>query len=110
MAYGMLGYVTPHEIYAPGYHCNPTLPLGLISIASQKNFIALYPMEVYADRKLLTWFVGEYPKHSKTKLDLGKSCIRFKKPEQIPYELTGELVKKVSVKDWIVTYESNVKR
>jgi hypothetical protein len=110
MAYGMLGYVVPHELYQPGYHCDPTLPLGLMNIASQKNFIALYHMGVYADPKLLKWFVSEYPKHSKAKLDMGKSCIRFKKPEHIPYDLIGELVKKVRVKDWINTYESQVKR
>jgi hypothetical protein len=110
MAYGMPGYVIPHEIYPPGYHCDPKLPLGFINIASQKNFIALYHMGVYADPKLLKWLVNEYPKHTTAKLDMGKSCIRFKKPEHIPYDLTGELVKKVSVKDWIDTYESHVKR
>ena len=67
-------------------------------------------MGIYAQPDLLKWFVDEYPKHSKTKLDMGKSCIRFKKPEQIPLKLIGELVKKVSVKDWISIYESNLKR
>ena len=110
MAYGMLGYVIPHDIYPPGYHCDPALPLGFINIASQKNFIAVYHMGIYADPKLLTWFVNEYPKHSHAKLDMGKSCIRFKKPEHIPYDLIGALVKKVSVSDWINTYESHVKR
>jgi Domain of unknown function (DU1801) len=110
MGYGMLGYVIPHDLYPPGYHCDPKLPLGFINIASQKNFIALYHMGVYADPKLLKWFVGEYPKHSSARLDMGKSCIRFKKPGDIPYDLIGELVKKVSVKDWIDTYESHFKR
>ncbi len=110
MSYGMLGYVIPHEIYPPGYHCDPNLPLGLMNIASQKKFIAFYHMGIYGSPKLLKWFVEEYPKHSIAKLDMGKACIRFKKPEHIPYKLIGELVKKVSVKDWIETYEKNLKR
>jgi uncharacterized protein YdhG (YjbR/CyaY superfamily) len=110
MSYGMLGYVVPHEIYPAGYHCNPKLPLPFVAIASQKNFIAFYHMGIYANPKLLKWFVDEYPKHSKAKLDMGKSCIRFKKPEQIPFKLIGELIKKVTVKDWIACYEKNLKK
>jgi len=110
MSYGMLGYVVPHEIYPAGYHCNPKLPLPFVAIASQKNFIAFYHMGIYANPKLLKWFVDEYPKHSKAKLDMGKSCIRFKKPEQIPFKLIGELIKKVTVKDWIESYEKNLKK
>ena len=110
MSYGMWGYVIPHEIYPVGYHCDPKLPLCFINIASQKNFIALYHMGLYASPRLLEWFVSEYPKHSPAKLDMGKACIRFKKSEHIPYDLIGNLVEKVSVKDWIDTYESNVKR
>jgi hypothetical protein len=97
--------VVPHSLYPAGYHCNPEQPLPFISIASQKNFIALYHMGIYADKKLLEWFTKEYPKHSQTKLDMGKSCIRFKKPEQIPFQLIGELVSKMTPKDWIATYE-----
>ena len=110
MGYGMLGYVVPHDIYPAGYHCNPKLPLPFANIASQKNFIAFYHMGIYANPDLLKWFTQEYPKHSKARLDMGKSCIRFKKPEQIPYKLIGELVKKVSVKDWIAAYEKAFKR
>ena len=110
MAYGMLGYVVPHEIYPAGYHCDPKLPLPFANIASQKNFIAFYHMGVYSDPALLKWFTTEYPKHSPPKLDMGKSCIRFKKQEHIPHKLIGELVKKISVKDWIKTYEENLKR
>ena len=110
MSYGMLGYVVPHSLYPAGYHCDPALPLPFVNIASQKNFIALYHMGIYSDQTLLKWFTAEYPKHSTAKLDMGKNCIRFKKPEQIPYKLIGELIKKVSVKDWIATYEKNVKR
>ena len=110
MSYGMLGYVVPHEIYPAGYHCDPKLPLPFASIASQKNFIAFYHMGMYAMPELLEWFTTEYPKHSPARLDMGKSCIRFKKPEHIPYKLIGELIKKISVKDWIKMYEENVKR
>ncbi|MGN6294999.1 MAG: DUF1801 domain-containing protein [Chitinophagaceae bacterium] len=110
MSYGMLGYVVPHSLYPGGYHCDPGLPLPFINIASQKNFIALYHMGLYSNPLLLKWFTTEYPKHSTAKLDMGKSCIRFKKPEHIPYKLIAELAKKVTVKDWIATYEKNLKR
>ena len=109
MSYGMLGYVVPHEIYPGGYHWDPKLPLPFANIASQKKFIAFYHMGMYARPDLLKWFTTEYPKHSPAKLDMGKSCIRFKKPEHIPYKLIGELIKKVSVKDWIKVYEENIK-
>lgn len=108
--YGMIGYVVPHSIYPDGYHCSPELPLPFMSIASQKNFIGLYHMGIYAKEELLQWFVDEYAKQVPTKLDMGKSCIRFKKPEQIPFKLIGELSSKVSVDDWIEIYESAIKR
>lgn len=110
MTYGMLGYVVPHSIYPAGYHCDPKLPLGFINIASQKKFIGLYHMGIYGSPKLLDWFVKEYPKHSTAKPDMGKSCIRFKNPEHIPYKLIAELAKKVTVEDWINCYETNLKR
>lgn len=110
MSYGMIGYVVPHSIYPDGYHCDPKLPLPFMSMASQKNFVAFYHMGIYADEKLLDWFVKEYPKHSKYKLDMGKSCIRFKRMNDIPYDLIGELVSKVSVDDWINRYDRVVKR
>ena len=106
MGYGMLGYSVPHSIYPKGYHCKPTDPLPFMGMASQKNSINFYHMGIYANKELHDWFVGEYPKHSSRKLDMGKSCIRFKKFEDIPYDLIGELVTKVSVEDWIATYES----
>ena len=106
MCYGMLGYVVPHSLYPKGYHCDPKLPLGFISLASQKNFVALYHMGIYAKPELLDWFVGEFPKHSKSKLDMGKSCIRFKKMNDIPYELISELASKMTAQDWIDCYES----
>ncbi|MBI1182952.1 DUF1801 domain-containing protein [bacterium] len=110
LSYGMIGYVVPHSVYAPGYHCDPKLPLPFMSIASQKNFVAFYHMGIYASENLLNWFVAEYPKYVKTKLDMGKSCIRFKKPDLIPFELIGQLVEKMSASDWIELYEKNVKR
>jgi hypothetical protein len=106
MGYGMLGWVVPHKIYPAGYHCKPADPLPFLSIASQKNFIAVYHMGIYADPKLLKWFTTEFPKHSKSKLDMGKSCIRFKKMEDIPFQLIGELASKMTVKDWVSMYES----
>lgn len=109
MSYGMIGYVVPHSIYPDGYHCTPELPLPFMNIASQKNFIALYHSGIYAHPPLLEWWTTEYPKHCKRKLDMGKSCVRFKKIEEIPYELIGELVTKMTVDEWIEIYESNVK-
>jgi uncharacterized protein YdhG (YjbR/CyaY superfamily) len=109
MSYGMLGYVVPHSIYPSGYHCNPKLPLPFISIGSQKNFIVLHHMGIYANPALLEWFTTEYPKHSTLKLDMGKGCIRFKKMDQIPFDLIGELAVKMSVEDWINYYETQIK-
>ena len=109
MSYGMLGYVVPHTIYPNGYHCNPKRPLPFINIASQKNFIALYHMGIYANPELLKWFSFEYSKHSTQKLDMGKSCIRFKKWDQIPFDLIAELAGKMSVEDWINCYETQIK-
>jgi hypothetical protein len=110
ISYGGVGYVVPHSLYPAGYHCKPSEPLPFAGIASQKQSINFYHMGIYADPELLHWFVSEYPRHSMKKLDMGKSCIRFKKPEDIPYNLIGELMKKISVQDWIATYESKLKR
>jgi hypothetical protein len=110
MSYGMLGYVVPHSLYTAGYHCNPKVPLPFINIASQKNFVAVYHMGLYADKDLLTWFTNEFAKQSKTKLDMGKSCIRFKKWDQIPFKLIGKLASKITPQQWIDIYESQIKR
>ncbi len=110
MNYGMIGYVVPHNLYPNGYHCKPESPLPFANIASQKHFIGFYHMGIYSKPELLKWFVEEYPKHCKLKLDMGKSCIRFKKIEQIPYTLIGQLMDKMSVNDWIEVYEANIKR
>lgn len=110
MSYGMIGYYVPHSIYPNGYHCNPKLPLPFMTFASQKNSINFYHMSMYMDKDLYDWFVAEYPTYSKQKLDMGKSCVRFKKLEEIPLELLGKLVKKVSVADWIAQYEKALKK
>ncbi|WP_396192083.1 DUF1801 domain-containing protein [Flavobacterium sp.] len=110
MSYGMLGYCVPHEIYPNGYHCNPKDPLPFFAIASQKNSINIYHMMLYADKELHDWFVAEYPKYSKSKLDMGKSCIRLKKTADIPYDLIGELMSKVTLDQWIERYESTLKK
>lgn len=110
MIYGMIGYVVPLSTYPDGYHCSPELPLTFINIASQKNFIAIYHSGIYANEELLNWFVDEYPKHVKTKLDMGKSCIRFKKPDQIPMELVAELCQKMTLQEWVNIYEKSIKR
>jgi hypothetical protein len=109
MSYGMIGYVVPFKTYPDGYHCDTSLPLPFVGLANQKGHIGLYHMGLYADQKLMDWFVAEYPKHSKFKLDMGKSCIRFKKPDQIPFDLIAELMKKMQVKDWIAVYEKAYK-
>lgn len=110
MSYGMLGYVVPHKLYPKGYHCNPALPLPLMNVASQKNFIAVYHMGMYANSKLLDWFVEAYPNNTTAKLDMGKCCVRFKKMDTIPYKLIGELAGKLTVDDWIKMYESAFKK
>lgn len=106
MNYGMIGYVVPHSLYPKGYHCTPELPLPFMNIASQKNSVNLYHMGIYMKQDLLDWFVNEYKKNYKAKLDMGKSCMRFKKEENIPYALIGELVKKLSTDEYIQLYES----
>lgn len=109
MGYGMLGYVVPHSLYPAGYHCDPKQPLPFISLASQKNYISLYHMALY-EGKLLDWFRAEWAKVSKKKLDMGKCCIRFKKPEDVPLELLGELASKVTPQQWVEYYEQVMKR
>jgi len=110
MGYGMIGYVVPHTIYPAGYHSTPKLPLPFMNLASQKNFIALHHLGLYADNKLLDWFVNEYEQAGVGKLDMGKGCVRFKKLDKIPYELIGELIAKVTVDNWIKIYEEKIKR
>lgn len=110
ISYGMIGYVVPHSRYPDGYHCDPKTPLPFMSFASQKNSVNLYHSGIYSKPEIHDWFVGEYPKHCKTKLDMGKSCIRFKKIDDIPYDLIGDLCTKLSVDEWIDIYESVIKK
>jgi uncharacterized protein YdhG (YjbR/CyaY superfamily) len=110
ISYNAIGYVVPKSIYPNGYHCKPEEPLPFLSIASQKNFVGLYHLGIYADEKLLNWFKNEYANYCKSKLDMGKSCIRFKKMNDIPFELIGELASKISVDEWIKIYESKIKK
>ncbi len=110
MNYGMIGYAVPHSKYPAGYHCNPSDPLPFMAVASQKNSINIYHMGVYADPRLLKWFQEAHAKASPKKLDMGKSCIRYKKPEDIPFQLIGELAAKMTMEQWIALYESLLKR
>ncbi|SHL92710.1 DUF1801 domain-containing protein [Chryseobacterium polytrichastri] len=110
ISYGMVGWAVPLETYPAGYHCTPGSPLPFMSLASQKNFIALYHMGIYAKPELLDWFVAEFPKYSKRKLDMGKSCIRFKNMDDIPFELLAEVSKKMTLQDWISIYETQFKK
>ncbi len=105
MNYGMIGYVVPHKLYAEGYHCDPKMPLPFINVASQKKHIAVYHMGLYSSGKLLDWFQDEWKVYSSKKLDMGKACIRFKKPEDVPLDLIGELTSKLTPQQWIDIYE-----
>ena len=110
MQYGMISYVVPHSLYPAGYHCKPSDSLPFISLASQKNHISFYHMGLYSEESLLSWFTNEYPKYSDKKLDMGKCCIRWKKPGDIPLELIGQMVQKITPKEWINIYEKNIKK
>lgn len=109
MQYGMISYVVPHRLYPAGYHANPKDALPFMSIASQKNHIAVYHMAVYQG-PLHEWFLKAWKKHSDKRLDMGKSCIRFKKPDDVPIKLFGELASKLTPQQWIDIYEKNLKR
>jgi hypothetical protein len=104
MQYGMISYVVPHKLYPAGYHCNPKDAVPFISLASQKNHIALYHMAIYQGA-LHDWFLAAWKKATDKKLDMGKSCIRFKKPDDVPLKLIGELCGKITPKQWIELYE-----
>lgn len=107
LSYGMPGWVVPKSIYPKGYHCDRNLPLPFINLANQKNFIALYHLGLYADRDIYNWFIDEYKKRCKYKLDMGESCIRFKKIDSIPFDLIAQLCRKIDVNRWIELYESS---
>ena len=103
--YNFPSWVVPHRLYPDGYHVDPRLALPFLSLASQKHHIGLYHMGIYADEALLEWFTSQYPLHCSTKLDMGKSCIRFKNIKTIPLELIGELCTKMTPQQWVSVYE-----
>ena len=107
-SYG-IGWVVPHSLYPPGYHCDPKQPLGFMGLASQKNYISLYSMCLYGANKHLEWFQNEWPKYSSKKLNMGKSCIRFSKPDDVPLDLIGKLAARVTPQQWIEIYEKALK-
>ncbi|KAA9132683.1 DUF1801 domain-containing protein [Marinihelvus fidelis] len=110
MNYGMPGYVVPHSIYPDGYHCNPKLPLPYMSLASQKQYISVYHMGLYAESGALDWFLSEYADRVGGKPDMGKCCIRFRKADQVPVALVGELAGRFTTADWIAAYERTIRR
>ncbi len=110
LSYGAPGFVVPHSAYPAGYHCNPEEPLPFVTLMNQQKYIAMYHSGLYVDSKLQSWFEKEYPKYSKHKLDMGKSCVRFKYMDDIPYDLIAELARKITVKEWITMYEKSVQR
>jgi uncharacterized protein YdhG (YjbR/CyaY superfamily) len=110
MSYNMPAFSVPHSIYPAGYHCKPEEPLPFLSIASQKNFIGFYHMGIYVMPDILDWFTVSYTKLEIGKLDMGKSCVRFKKIDRMPYELIAELCQKISVDQWIEVYERELKK
>lgn len=104
--HGMPCFQVPLESYPKGYHVDGA-PLPFISIAAQKRHLAVYHMGLYRDENLYEWFIKEYPKYMTSKLNMGKSCIRFTSAKNIPYDLIGELSSKMTVDDWIQLYESS---
>ncbi|GAB4161633.1 MAG: DUF1801 domain-containing protein [Candidatus Dojkabacteria bacterium] len=102
--HGTIGYVVPHSLYPGGYHCDPKSPLPSINLASKANGFSLYHMGIYADPNLYNWFVDEYKRLVGKNPDIGKSCIRFKRMNEIPLQLIGDLISKVSANDWISQY------
>ncbi len=110
ICYGMISYIVPHSLYPAGYHCKPQEPLQFAAIASQKNAITLYHLGLYGNTELMDWWRREYPKYSKQKLDMGKGCVRFKNFDDLPFQLVGELMSKITVPQWIAYYEANLKK
>ncbi len=104
--YGMIGFVVPHSLYPAGYHCNPEDPLPFLALAAQKGSINFYHMGMYARPDLLEWFQGEFAKVSRHKVDMGKSCVRFKYYDEIPHDLIARLLGRMGVRDWIDLYEA----
>jgi hypothetical protein len=108
MQYGMIGYFLPHSVYPPGYHCDPKQPLPFAGMASQKNHMSIYLMCIYGDPKQEEWFRKAWAKTGK-KLDMGKSCVRFKRIDDVPLKVIGQAVKRVPARKFIDYYESTIK-
>jgi len=109
MAYGMIGYHVPHEVYPAGYHCDPKQPLPFAALASQKNHMALYLMCVYGDAGTEAWFRKEWAATGK-KLDMGKSCVRFRKLADVPLAVVGRVIRRVPVEEYVARYEATLRR
>ena len=109
MQYGMIGYVVPHKIYPPGYHCKPEEPLPFAALGSQKNYMALYLMAAYQNQGMTDWIKEQFAARGK-KLDMGKSCIRFKKLEDLPLDVVAEAIGMVPVADYIARYKAALKK
>jgi hypothetical protein len=107
MQYGMIGFYVPHSIYPAGYHADPKQPLPFACLASQKNYISLYLMSLYADDGQLKWLQQAWSRAGK-KLDMGKSCIRFKSLDDAPLAIIGQAIKRVSLRQHIAMYEAIV--
>ena len=107
MQWGMIGYYVPHSIYPDGYHCQPDEPLPVASLASQKNHMAFYGLGLYIDEEQARWFVEEWKKAGK-KLDMGKSCVRFKTLDDVAIDVIGRAIKRMPVKQYIALYESQL--
>jgi len=105
--YGMIGWSVPHALYPAGYHCDPKQPVPFAGLASQKNHMSVYLMCVYGDEEHRRWFETEWKKTGK-KLDMGKSCVRFKKAEDLPLELLTEAVARVPVDKFLAHYEASI--
>jgi len=105
MGYGMMGYFVPHRMFPAGYHCDPKQPLPFAGLASQKNYMSVYLMCTYGESGEEKWFRAAWAKTGK-KLDMGKSCIRFKKLEDLALDVIGEAIRRVPAKAYIEHYQS----
>ena len=103
MQFGMIGYAVPLEQYPDTYNKRP---LMYAALASQKNYMSLYLMNVYGDRETEAWFTEQYRASGK-KLDMGKSCVRFKKLDNLPLDLIGRVIARTTVADFIERYEAS---
>lgn len=112
MQYGMIGWSVPHALYPAGYHTDPKQPLPFAALASQKSKVSLYLMALYigadvaAESPDVTWFQEAWRATGK-KLDMGKSCVRFSRLDQVPLEVVGQAIARIPVQDYIARYEAS---